>query len=133
MQQQQSGGYMPVDSSGAQPQASPIPQPYAQQQQQQYIPPGQGQQYAPPGQQYVPPQPYYQHPAPYPQPIPGQTTVVMPLMGVQDCPAGGHHAIQEEFTPCGICLGVCFFPIGILCCLLMREHKCVKCNQLFGS
>ncbi|OQR89512.1 hypothetical protein ACHHYP_06245 [Achlya hypogyna] len=52
--------------------------------------------------------------------VPGQTLT-----------AGGHcaHSVQsDDFTCCGICLGILCFPIGILCCLLMRERKCVHCG-----
>ncbi|XP_045134630.1 brain protein I3-like isoform X2 [Portunus trituberculatus] len=40
--------------------------------------------------------------------------------------------VQEEFTACGICLGICFFPLGLVCCLLMRERRCNHCGVSFS-
>ncbi|KAG0719047.1 Brain protein I3 [Chionoecetes opilio] len=46
----------------------------------------------------------------------------------QGCPVCRVGIVQEEFTGCGICLGICFFPLGILCCMLMRERRCSHCG-----
>jgi len=35
----------------------------------------------------------------------------------------------KEFTTCGIVLAVCFFPLGIICCWMMREDKCTSCGN----
>jgi hypothetical protein len=56
---------------------------------------------------------------------PGQTVLV-----VGGCPAGGGHSMTEDFTPLGICLAICFFPIGMICCCAMKERRCVKCNSV---
>ncbi|OQR96377.1 hypothetical protein THRCLA_22000 [Thraustotheca clavata] len=43
------------------------------------------------------------------------------------------HAVQtNDFTLCGIVLGILFFPAGILCCLLLTERKCVHCGAVLN-
>jgi hypothetical protein len=32
----------------------------------------------------------------------------------------------------GVALGIIFFPIGLLCCFLLREKRCVRCGAYFG-
>ena len=38
------------------------------------------------------------------------------------CIDGKTHFWNDEFTACGICCGVCFFPLGLIYCFLMRER-----------
>ncbi|XP_064095687.1 membrane protein BRI3-like [Macrobrachium nipponense] len=38
----------------------------------------------------------------------------------------------DDFTCCGICLAIFFFPIGLICCFAMRERKCSNCGLTFG-
>jgi len=47
------------------------------------------------------------------------------------CPGGGDHNLHKEFTVMGIVLAVIFFPFGLLCCWVMRTHKCKKCGKTF--
>jgi len=111
----------------------------------------------PPQQQYAPVYPTYQQPpgaapgqftgypgqAPqqrqvptaYAQPV-YQATVIVPGQPVlppsQFGPcAGVGHMITEDFTCCGVCLGIVFFPIGLICCLTMKERRCVNCGMTF--
>lgn len=49
------------------------------------------------------------------------------------CPKCPNGYYNPEFTTCGIVLAVCFFPIGILCCWLMREDKCNACGAVRAS
>jgi hypothetical protein len=37
---------------------------------------------------------------------------------------------REDYSCCGICLAIWFFPIGILCCLAMKETRCSHCGQM---
>lgn len=39
--------------------------------------------------------------------------------------------LSARFTCCGICLGIAFFPIGLLCCLAMRQKRCIGCGLIF--
>ncbi|KAF0292559.1 Brain protein I3 [Amphibalanus amphitrite] len=36
--------------------------------------------------------------------------------------------LTDSFTPCGIVLAICFFPLGLLCCWMMREKQCNMCG-----
>ena len=53
------------------------------------------------------------------------TVIVVQPGGCPQCKQG---VMVNDFTCCGICLGVCFFPIGILCCFAMREYQCQNCG-----
>ena len=78
--------------------------------------------------QYVQ-QPQYGQPPQYvQQPQYGQQPVAAVANPVYQCPAGGSHIFTDEFTPVGICLGICFFPAGLLCTYAMREQCCRKCG-----
>lgn len=79
-------------------------------------------QYAQQG-QYAQPVQYVMSPAP-------QVVVVNPAMV---CPGGGAHFITSDFSCCGIAMAIIFFPIGVLCCLAMREQRCAKCGMSFGD
>lgn len=39
--------------------------------------------------------------------------------------------VSEDFTIIGIILAILFFPLGILCCLMMKEKKCDRCGAKF--
>lgn len=55
------------------------------------------------------------------------------VSGLAGGPAGRCSSCQtgtmtDSFTPCGIVLGILFFPLGLLCCWLMREKQCNNCG-----
>lgn len=105
------------------------------------------------------PPPPYQHPAPPTAPIgfttatvypsnTGSTTIItsqQPSYGtvpvvvnraadvivVGGCPACRVGVLSEDFTLAGLCCAFWFFPIGILCCLAMRERRCSNCGACF--
>jgi len=62
---------------------------------------------------------------------PGQTTVV--VNDYNRCPVCQTGHMDEEFTCCGIVCAILFFPIGLLCCLLMREKRCSGCGYVRPS
>jgi hypothetical protein len=105
----------------------------------QYPPPGayppQGGAYPPPG-AYPPHGGAYPPQAAYPQQQGQQqqtivvTTAAQPV-GTGNCPVCRNGYLTEDFTCCGICLGIFFFPIGLICCLLMRERRCSHCGATF--
>jgi len=106
------------------------PQQYGYAAQPQMMQPQPGQQMyvmqAPNGQQfYYPAQAVQQSVA-----QPGAAVIIgVPVGG---CINGGQHRIVESFTACGWLMGICFFPIGVLCCLLMTEKRCANCALTFA-
>lgn len=60
-------------------------------------------------------------------PQPAQQVTIIRKGNCPSCQAG---IIREDFTCCGIALAFIFFPIGILCCWLMRERKCSNCGYV---
>ncbi|KAK8738213.1 hypothetical protein OTU49_004107, partial [Cherax quadricarinatus] len=70
-----------------------------------------------------------------PQVITSQTQVLTtPVVIIGNtCPTCRAGILQNEFTCCGICLGIFFFPIGLICCFLMQERRCSNCRMSFGN
>ncbi|KAI8824718.1 brain protein I3 [Chytriomyces cf. hyalinus JEL632] len=59
-------------------------------------------------------------------------TTVICLSPCGFCRMGGEHVLDKSFTALGACLGICCFPIGIICCIALMETRCVKCGEVFG-
>ncbi|KAL5018364.1 hypothetical protein ScPMuIL_004086 [Solemya velum] len=57
-----------------------------------------------------------------------QPQVVM----VGGCPSCRVGVLEEDFTCLGVCCAILFFPLGILCCLAMRQRRCPNCGAVFG-
>ena len=59
---------------------------------------------------------------PQPQVVvqPAQPSVV--VMGAGNCPSCRVGVLSDDYSCCGIFLAIFFFPIGILCCLAMKER-----------
>lgn len=103
----------------------------------QYAPQGQGPPY-PMGQPgYPAPGPQAQ---PYGQPYGGGMTVItnqQPMAGntvivrAGNCPNCHAGVLMDQFTCCGILCAIFFFPLGLLCCLLMRRQVCSNCGAGF--
>ncbi|XKL63038.1 hypothetical protein PGB90_005402 [Kerria lacca] len=51
---------------------------------------------------------------------------------VGGCPVCGIGVLENEFTCSGILCAILFFPIGILCCILLKEKRCSNCRAQFG-
>ncbi|XP_077976318.1 membrane protein BRI3-like [Styela clava] len=77
------------------------------------------------------------------QPQPGYTTIPQhtttiihqpptSVVVVGGCPACRVGVLEDDFTCCGVCCAIIFFPIGILCCLAMRQRRCPNCGAIFG-
>jgi len=97
--------------------------------QQGYPQQGYPQQGYPPQQQGV----VYGQPVNFQQPVySGQPATTVIIQGGGNCSAGGSHVIDEDFTICGIVCCILFFPLGVLCCLAMRERRCTKCQIRFA-
>jgi len=108
-----------------------------------YAPGQQGYQQVPQGYQQGPPPitnapgtgyiPSYQGGAPpgY-QPIPAPPASATYVYVRGNCPACQTGTLQDEFTGLGICLAIFFFPLGILCCLLLTEKRCTHCGMRYS-
>jgi len=40
--------------------------------------------------------------------------------------------LQDEYTCLGIFCAIAFFPLGLLCCLAMKQRVCPNCGAIFG-
>lgn len=58
------------------------------------------------------------------------TQVVMVGAGAQ-CPKCRTGILQEDFTLLGICCAIFFFPLGLICCLMMRQRRCTYCGAVY--
>ncbi|CAG0914601.1 unnamed protein product [Notodromas monacha] len=85
-----------------------------------------------PHQQFTP-VPVYHHQTPgvsyMMNPSQPQHTTVIINGGCPRCQSG---SLSDSFTCCGILLAIIFFPVGLVCCYVMREKKCVNCGATFG-
>ncbi|KAK3857634.1 hypothetical protein Pcinc_036125 [Petrolisthes cinctipes] len=64
------------------------------------------------------------------QPEPVTTTNVVVM--APTCPACQRGILTSEFTCCGICLGIWLFPLGLICCFLMRKTRCSNCRANYS-
>ncbi|XP_046462085.1 brain protein I3-like [Daphnia pulex] len=67
----------------------------------------------------------------------GATTVIITpnpsstIFLVGGCPACRVGVLDDEFTFLGLLCCILFFPIGILCCLALRQRRCLNCGAVF--
>uniref|UniRef100_A0A1B6L0T4 Membrane protein BRI3 n=1 Tax=Graphocephala atropunctata TaxID=36148 RepID=A0A1B6L0T4_9HEMI len=84
----------------------------------------------------VPPPVHGMAPSYGPVPSYGATTVVISqpndIIIVGGCPACRVGVLEDDFTCLGICCAIFFFPIGILCCLALKDKRCTNCGAYFG-
>lgn len=63
------------------------------------------------------------------------TTVIIPqpeIIVVGACPACRVGVLEDDYTCLGVLCAILFFPLGILCCLAMKNRRCSKCGAYFG-
>ncbi|XP_015117386.1 brain protein I3 [Diachasma alloeum] len=61
------------------------------------------------------------------------TTVIVPeIILVGACPACRVGVLEDDYTCLGIFCAIFFFPLGILCCLLLKNRRCSHCGAYFG-
>ncbi|XP_013114341.1 membrane protein BRI3 [Stomoxys calcitrans] len=102
---------------------------------------------APPNQQYSAgpfypasaPQPGYQVPSygafestPVSVVIQPPTLLETPnIIVVGGCPACRIGILEDSYPLCGLLCALVFFPVGILCCLAMKNKRCTNCGTEF--
>lgn len=82
--------------------------------------------------------PYNIYPAGPAVPAPGQgpyihvyqTTPSVVIIG--GCPACRVGVLEDEYSCLGIFCAIAFFPLGLLCCLAMKQRVCPNCGAVFG-
>ncbi|XP_006607389.1 brain protein I3 [Apis laboriosa] len=61
------------------------------------------------------------------------TTIIMPeIIFVGRCPACRVGIMEDDFTCLGLLCAILFFPVGIICCLLLKTRRCSNCGAYFG-
>ncbi|XP_033198433.1 membrane protein BRI3 isoform X1 [Bombus vancouverensis nearcticus] len=61
------------------------------------------------------------------------TTILMPeIILVGGCPACRVGVMEDDFTCLGLLCAILFFPLGIICCLLLKTRRCSNCGAYFG-
>jgi hypothetical protein len=60
-----------------------------------------------------------------------QLTPVTQVILVGGCPSCRVGVLEDTFSCLGLLCAILFFPIGILCCLVMREKRCTNCGASF--
>ena len=81
---------------------------------------------------YYPPPPQQSQQAYYPQP----NIVVQPanpaiVVVGGDCPNCRIGVLADDYGCFAIFLAIFFFPLGVLCCLAMRERVCTHCGARY--
>ncbi|XP_026482045.1 brain protein I3-like isoform X2 [Ctenocephalides felis] len=56
----------------------------------------------------------------------------VPFSPANSCPNCGVGFVTDNYSCCAVCLGACCFPLGLLCCLGMKERSCVNCGAAFN-
>ncbi|XP_031830000.1 membrane protein BRI3 isoform X2 [Nomia melanderi] len=51
---------------------------------------------------------------------------------VGGCPACRVGIMEDDFTCLGLLCAIFCFPIGIICCLLLKTRRCSNCGAYFG-
>lgn len=98
----------------------------------------------------------HQHPYPHPHPHPhgmnevvvtkpirsmpsadygsiSHSTIAVPteIIVVGGCPACRIGMLEDDFTCLGVCCAIFLFPVGILCCLALKNKRCTNCGAQF--
>ena len=47
------------------------------------------------------------------------------------CPHCHNGVLEDDYGFCALCLAIVFFPLGIVCCMLMKDRVCPSCGSRF--
>lgn len=61
------------------------------------------------------------------------STIAVPteIIVVGGCPACRIGVLEDDFTCLGVCCAIFLFPVGILCCLALKNKRCTNCGAQF--
>ncbi|EGI67692.1 Brain protein I3, partial [Acromyrmex echinatior] len=60
------------------------------------------------------------------------TAIIVPeIIVVGGCPACRIGIMEDDYTCLGLFCAIFFFPLGIICCLLLRTKRCSNCGAYF--
>lgn len=61
------------------------------------------------------------------------STIAVPteIIVVGGCPACRIGMLEDDFTCLGVCCAIFLFPVGILCCLALKNKRCTNCGAQF--
>ena len=74
---------------------------------------------------------YHEGAPPGYQPLPANVPPTAYVYIRGNCPACHTGTLEDSCTALGVCLAICFFPIGIVCCLMLTEKRCNHCGMSF--
>ena len=60
-----------------------------------------------------------------------EVTMIEPHYFSNNCTYCGG-ALEDNYPPSAIALGVLCFPCGVVACCMLKEKQCVKCNRSFA-
>jgi len=62
-----------------------------------------------------------------------QHTISVPteIMVIGGCPVCRIGVLEDDFTCLGVCLAIFCFPIGILCCIALKNKRCSNCGAQY--
>lgn len=63
------------------------------------------------------------------------STIAVPteIIVIGGCPACRIGMLEDDFTCLGVCCAIFFFPVGILCCLALKNKRCTNCGAQFWT
>lgn len=60
------------------------------------------------------------------------TTIFIPdIVVVGGCPACRVGIMEDDYSCLGVMCAILLFPIGILCCLMLKTRRCSNCGAYF--
>ena len=57
--------------------------------------------------------------------------IYVTVIGSSGCPACGIGQLEDHFPLAAVCCAILFFPLGVLCCLGMKNKICNHCGMEF--